>query len=148
MVTNLLHPDGLAGCFRCAYVWRPRSTSPARCPRCKSKLWDVPRLWPIRLGRGLGPDEVLGPKRQELLVAVRSNKARNLRVFGSVVRSEASAESDVDFLVDFDPDATAFDHVGLIHDLERVLHRKVDVAEPAGLHWLIRPQVLFEAAPV
>ncbi len=79
---------------------------------------------------------------------MRSNKARNPRVFGSVARSEATSKSDVDLLVDFDPDATAFDHVGLIQDLERVLHRKVDVAEPGGLHWLIRPQVLFEAIPV
>lgn len=79
---------------------------------------------------------------------MRSNKARNPRVFGSVARSEATRKSDVDLLVDFDPDASAFDHVSLIQDLERVFHRKVDVAEPGGLHWLIRPQVLFEAIPV
>lgn len=79
---------------------------------------------------------------------MRSNKARNPRVFGSVARSEATRKSDVDFLVDFDPEASAFDHVGLIQDLERILHRKVHVTEPGGLHWLIRPQVFFEAIPI
>jgi uncharacterized protein len=68
-------------------------------------------------------------------------------VFGSVARNQADRESDLDLLVDFDPDATAFDHVGLLQDLEQLFHRRVDVAEPDGLHWLVRPQVLFEAIP-
>jgi len=147
-VTNLLQPEGLAGCFRCAYVWRPRSSEPERCPRCKSKLWDVPKLRPVRPGKGLGIREIVGPKREELLVALRAHRARNPRVFGSVVRSKASVASDLDLLVDFDPEASLFDHVGLLLDLEKVFRRKVDVTEPNGLHWLIRPQVLFEAVPV
>lgn len=147
-MTHLLKPDGLAGCFRCAYVWRPRSTSPARCPRCKSALWDAPRLRGVRLGNGLGIADIFAGKRKQFLDALRKNKARNPRVYGSVARNQASRESDLDLLVDFDSDATAFDHVGLLQDLERLFRRKVDVAEPEGLHWLIRPQVLFEAIPV
>lgn len=142
---NILEPDGLAGCFRCAFVWRPRSESPRICPRCKSPLWDVPRLRPIRKGTGLGVPEVVGPRRAELMVTLRAHNARNPRVFGSVVRSEATARSDLDLLVDFDPGATAFDQIALMEELERLFRRKVDVVEPAGLHWLIRPQVLFEA---
>ncbi len=51
-------------------------------------------------------------------------------------------------LVDFDPEASLSDHMDLLTDLQRIFHRKVDVSEPTGLHWLIRPQVLFEAVPV
>lgn len=69
-------------------------------------------------------------------------------MFGSMARNEANRRSDVDLLVDFEPDASAFDHVGLLRELEKLFHRKVDVAEPNGLHWLVRPQVLFEAIPV
>jgi uncharacterized protein len=69
-------------------------------------------------------------------------------VFGSVARSEASARSDLDLLVDFDPGASVFDQVGLMQDLEKVFGRKVDVAEPSGLHWLVRPQAVFEAVPI
>lgn len=147
-VTNILEPDGFAGCYRCAYVWQPRTADPSRCPRCKSKLWDVPRLHPIRRGKGLGIRQILGPRREELFAALKANRARNPRVFGSVARSQASAKSDLDLLVDFDSDASLFDHVGLLQDLERVFGRKVDVADPKGLHWLIRPQVLFEAVPI
>lgn len=147
-MTNILQPDGFAGCFRCAYVWRPRSAEPERCPRCKSKLWDVPKLHPIRPGKGLGIREIVGPKREQLLISLRAHRARNPRVFGSVARGGASAKSDLDLLVDFDPEASLFDHIRLLSDLKEIFHRKVDVAEPTGLHWLIRPQVLFEAVPV
>ena len=147
-MTNIIGVDGLAGCFRCGHVWRPRSPEPARCPACKSGLWDVPRLRAIHPGKGLGIPEVVGPHREELLVALRSNKARNPRVFGSVARSAARKDSDLDLLVDFDSGASVFDHIGLAQDLEHIFRRKVDVTTPGGLHWLVRPQVLFEASPV
>lgn len=147
-MSNFLEPDGFAACFRCAYVWRARSKEPARCPRCKSKLWDAPKLRPIRLGHGLGIKEIIGPKREQLLISLRTHHARNPRVFGSFARKDASAKSDLDLLVDFDSEASLFDHMALLTDLEEIFRRKVDVAEPGGLHWLIRPQVLFEATPV
>lgn len=147
-MTNILKPDGLAGCFRCAYVWRPRSSSPARCPRCKSSLWDVPKLRAVRLGSGMGISEMFAGKRDRFVESLRIHRARNPRVFGSVARNQATRHSDLDLLVDFDPGASVFDHIALLQDLERLFHRRVDVAEPAGLHWLVRPQVLFEATPV
>ncbi len=82
------------------------------------------------------------------MITLSAHKARNPRVFGSVARSEATARSDIDLLVDFDPGATPMDQIGLKQDLERLFRRRVDVAEAAGLHWLIRPQVLFEAVAV
>ena len=145
IVSNILEPDGLAGCFRCAFVWRPRTEAPRICPRCKSRLWDVPKLRPVRRGSGLGVPEVVGPRRIQLAGILTAHHARNPRVFGSVVRSEATRGSDLDLLVDFDPGATAFDQISLKDELERLFRRKVDVVEPAGLHWLVRPQVLFEA---
>ncbi|MFY9716714.1 MAG: nucleotidyltransferase domain-containing protein [Thermoplasmata archaeon] len=147
-MTNILTPEGLAGCFRCAYVWRPRSLTPSRCPRCKSALWDVPKLRAIHRGTGLGISELIEGKRDRLLEALRKNKARNPRVFGSVARNEANRRSDIDLLVDFDSEATAFDQIGLLQDLEKLFRRKVDVTAPGGLHWLVRPQVLFEAVPI
>jgi uncharacterized protein len=117
-------------------------------PRCKSRLWDVPKLRPITRGRGLGINEIVIPKHARMLAALQANKARNPRVFGSVARSEASKDGDLDLLVDFDSGASVYDHVGLLRDLQKVFGRNVDVAEPNGLHWLIRPQVLFEAVPV
>jgi hypothetical protein len=65
-----------------------------------------------------------------------------------VARGTANAKSDIDLLVDFDDNASVFDHVALIQDLETLFGRSVDVASPSGLHWIIRPQVLIEAVPV
>ncbi len=144
-MTNLLPPDGLAGCFRCAYLWRPRSKDPDRCPRCKSRLWDVPKLQRIPQGHRLGIREILHPHRQEIFRLVLENKASNPRVFGSVARREAGRTSDVDLLVDFAPDASLFDQFALKEQLEKLLRRSVDVVDPASLHWLVRPQVMFEA---
>lgn len=147
-VANLLGHDGLSGCFRCGFVWKPRRVNARRCPRCKSTLWDAPVLTPVRPGRGLGVAEILKPKRQEMERVLARNKAHNPRVFGSVARNQATRTSDLDILVDFDEDASVWDQIGLKQELESLFKRKVDVSGPNGLHWLIRAQVLFEAVPI
>ena len=147
-MSSIIGPSGLSGCYRCFFVWRPRTDEPVRCPRCKSALWDVPLLAKVRRGGGLGIAELLDPFRKEIAQALHETHARNPRVFGSVARGSAGRRSDVDLLVDFDPAASAFDQVGLAQDLEEVFGRHVEVTEPSGLHWIIRPQVLFEAVAI
>jgi hypothetical protein len=52
-----------------------------------------------------------------------------VRVFGSVARGEATEESDIDFLVDYDlGKITPWFLAGLLIDLEQLLNRKVDIA--------------------
>lgn len=147
-MSNIIGPSGLSGCFRCFFVWTPRSPDPARCPRCKSPLWDVPKLSKVHRAGGMGIPEIVAPHREEILRLVKKNKAGNPRVFGSVARGTATPKSDLDLLVDFEDGATAFDQVGLVQDLEDLLGRNVDVSEPSGLHWIVRPQVLIEATPL
>jgi predicted nucleotidyltransferase len=55
-------------------------------------------------------------------------------VFGSVARGDSRPDSDVDFLVDFDSEASLLDQVGLIHDLQKLLGIDVDVVSSGGLH--------------
>lgn len=76
------------------------------------------------------------------------NKAGHPRVFGSVARGAATSDSDVDLLVEFESGASVLDHVSLVEELEAVLRRRVDVTTPEGLHWIVRPQVLYEAQPL
>lgn len=99
----------------------------------------------VRRGGGLGVPEVVGPKLAEVRVSLAKHKAGHPRVFGSVGRGTAGPRSDVDLLVEFEAGASLFDQVALIDDLTQILRRKVDVTTPAGLHWIIRPQVLIEA---
>ena len=70
---------------------------------------------------------------------------RNIRVFGSVVRGEAGADSDIDLLVDMEPGRSLFDLGGFQMEMQTLLGRKVDVVTEKALHWYIRDQVLQEA---
>ncbi|MBE9008219.1 nucleotidyltransferase family protein [Fortiea sp. LEGE XX443] len=93
----------------------------------------------------MGIDEILKAYREEILRIAAKYGAYNVRVFGSVARGEARSDSDVDFLVELEPQRTLLDQIALIQSLEELLGRKVDVAEPETLHELIRDKVLQEA---
>ena len=67
----------------------------------------------------------------------------NVRIFGSVARGEVG--SDLDLLIDLEPDRSLLDTVALKSELEALLGIPVDVAEPVSLHWFIRDRVTAEA---
>ena len=92
--------------------------------------------------------EVRTTRRDEILRVVARRGARNIRVFGSVARGENDAASDIDFLVDLEPDRSLFDLSGLLIDLEAVLQNQVDVVTERGLRARIRERVLREAVPL
>ncbi|AQQ08448.1 Nucleotidyltransferase domain protein [Sedimentisphaera cyanobacteriorum] len=76
----------------------------------------------------------------------RRNGIRRMSVFGSVLRDDFSGESDVDVLVEFEPDV----HVGLaFFRMEKVLsdifERKVDLNTPGFLSRDFREDVIREA---
>jgi predicted nucleotidyltransferase len=94
-------------------------------------------------------DKLLQEKREDILRIARQHKAYNVRVFGSAARGETGPGSDVDLLVEFEPDySLLYDHIGLKQDLEDLLGRKVDVVPEKNLHELIRDQVLEQAVPL
>lgn len=138
----------IAHCHRCFHTWRMRNRLPRLCPRCKSRLWNVPKIRPLSTGTGLGIKEVIAPHRSEILRLARRYGARNLRVFGSVRRSEASETSDLDLLVDWERDRSLLDSAAFRVALRKLLGRPVDTVDADYLHWAIRPQVLFEAIPL
>lgn len=90
-------------------------------------------------------DELLREKREDILRMAAKHGAYNIRVFGSVARGEAKADSDVDFLIDVGANHSSWFPVGLIFDLEELLERKVDIATENNLHWYIKERVLKEA---
>ncbi|MCS6938434.1 MAG: nucleotidyltransferase domain-containing protein, partial [Roseiflexus sp.] len=71
--------------------------------------------------------ELVREKRAEILAIAAKHGARNVRVFGSVARGDADAQSDVDFLVEFDLDRSLFDHAALLLELQELLGCPVDV---------------------
>jgi len=135
-------------CHRCIYTWTPRRVPARMCPRCKSKLWDKPRVPTVSAGVGAGIEALLGPHRGRVIALARKYGARRVRVFGSVRRGTAGPHSDVDLLVDRLPGASLLDVARLETELSRLLGRSVDVVEEDCLPWSIRPQVLAEATPL
>lgn len=94
-------------------------------------------------------DEVIGAQRAEVLQIAARYGASNVRVFGSVARGEARADSNLDLLVTWDyARMAAWGSAGLWDELEALLGRPVDVTSERGLNPLIRDQVLAEAIPL
>lgn len=90
--------------------------------------------------------DLLTKEREAILAVAERHGAFNVRVFGSVARGEETPESDIDFLIDYDLDRVSpWFPVGLMHDLQDLLGREVDVVTEGGLHWYIRERVLSEA---
>ena len=92
--------------------------------------------------------DLLKDKREEILRLAAMHGARNVRVFGSVARGDAGPASDVDILVEFEPERSLLDHVALLQDLEDLLGRRVDLVAERTLHWYIRDRVTAEAVPL
>lgn len=92
--------------------------------------------------------ESLREKRDEIFAIAERHGVTDIRVFGSVAREEANPESDVDLLINMEPDRSLFDLGGFVYDLSELLRRRVDVLEEPAIHWLIRDRVLTEAVPL
>lgn len=98
-------------------------------------------------GRG-GPSpgvdfEAVRPQLEELC---RRYGIAELSVFGSVARGDDRAGSDIDLLYVNAPDRRlGWEFYDLQPQLERLLDRRVDLVPKAGLHWVIRDEVLADA---
>ena len=93
-------------------------------------------------------EELRARHRDEILAIATNRGARNVRVFGSVARGEQVANSDIDFLVDFDPGRSLLDLTGLWLDLEAALGCKVDVVSSRGLKPRVSAEIMRDAAPL
>ncbi|MGB7338413.1 MAG: nucleotidyltransferase family protein [Phototrophicaceae bacterium] len=86
----------------------------------------------------------LQPYREQILNLAHHYGASNVRVFGSVVRQDTHANSDVDLLVDFEQHSLV-DRIQLIQALSDLLACKVDVVQEKSLRSHVKQQALAEA---
>ena len=93
-------------------------------------------------------DELGQDKRAAILAIAAKHGVQRVRVFGSFARGDASADSDLDLLIEVGPRTPPWFPGGLLVDLEEELGRRVDIAEESTLHPLIRDRVLHEAIPL
>jgi predicted nucleotidyltransferase len=73
---------------------------------------------------------------------------RSLAVFGSVARGEASPDSDIDMLVEFDQPVGLFEFVRLKRILEQILGCNIDLVTPDALRASMKDGILEEAVDV
>lgn len=92
--------------------------------------------------------EALRARRQEILSSACDHGAHNVRVFGSTVRGEATAGSDVDLLVEMEPGRSLVDLVGLWQDLKDLLGVEVDVLSEGGVSPYLHERIHAEAVPL
>ena len=91
-------------------------------------------------------DELRKHKPQIEALAARHG-ITNIRVFGSVVRGEARADSDVDLLVHYTR-PLPWAGVGVRREMTELLQRPVDMVDDECLHKYIGPYIVREAVPL
>jgi predicted nucleotidyltransferase len=93
------------------------------------------------------------PNKHTLLSLLKANSHQikslgesKLSIFGSFITGRFDADSDVDFLVEFDPEQKSYDHfMELSFFLEDLLGRKVELVTPPSLSKYIGPHILKQA---
>jgi uncharacterized protein len=83
-------------------------------------------------------------RRDEILAVARRYGASNVRLFGSVARGDATADSDLDLIVRFEPNRSLLDQGGLLMDLQELLGVEVDVIDEDAMRPRFRQHVLKE----
>ena len=92
--------------------------------------------------------------RPEIADFCRRWKVRELAVFGSALREDFEADSDVDLLVTFAPDATwgLLDQVTMEDELATILGRPVDLVSRRAVekssNWIRREAILGSAETI
>jgi predicted nucleotidyltransferase len=94
------------------------------------------------------PSEALAAQRERVLGIAAARGARNVRVFGSVLKGLDREGSDLDLLVDLPPGTSLLRIVGLQLDIEDALGVKVDLCTERELHPALKERILAEARPL
>ena len=91
--------------------------------------------------------------KEYIMRTIKSNKKDILRfgikeigLFGSYIRDEQSENSDIDILIDFEPDKENFDNYMAVYDIIEKLfkNQRVEIVTKNGLSPYIGPRILNE----
>ena len=78
---------------------------------------------------------------------LRRRGVRHAALFGSIARGEGKRTSDIDVLMELDPQAPVglFDYVGITQYLADLFPMRVDVANRSSLKAVVRPAIERDA---
>lgn len=93
---------------------------------------------------------LIAERRDEIEAVLVRYGAKNPRLFGSVARGDADAQSDIDVLVDLDPadGNVLFRAGGLNEEFRRILGCDVDVFSPELLRESISEEANHDLVPI
>jgi predicted nucleotidyltransferase len=111
-----------------------------------SVVYDVCKEY--KVAKHDSPLNIVQQKKKNILKVARAHGLVNIRIFGSVIRDEATPHSDIDLLVDLEKGRSLLDLGGASIKLQELLGRKVDIVTERGLHWYLRDKILKEARPL
>lgn len=94
------------------------------------------------------PSEALSLHRTQIRNIALRHHVRGVRVFGSALHGDDTADSDLDLLVEPTAQTTLLDIGAIRFELKELLGIDVDVLTPNSLPASFREQVLREAVPV
>jgi len=93
-------------------------------------------------------DAIIARLRAALPELWRRWPIRSLALFGSVVRDEARAESDLDVLVEFERPVDLFAFLALEEELAGLAGRRVDLVSRASLKRYMGRRILAGSVPL
>ncbi len=91
--------------------------------------------------------------RETILTKLKAKKAAlakfgicNVGLFGSYLRNDQSSTSDIDLLIDFEPDKENFDNYMAVYDIFEKLFKneKIEIVTKNGLSPYLGPKILNE----
>lgn len=94
------------------------------------------------------PSEALALHRTQIREIALRHRVSGVRVFGSALHGDDTADSDLDLLVEPTAQTTFMDIGAIRFELKQLLGMNVDVLTPNGLPASFREQVLREAVSV
>ena len=72
------------------------------------------------------------------------HKIKRAGIFGSIVKGAASADSDIDILVELGNKISLLEFVGIKYELEDLLGRKVDLVEYDAIKPRLKDKIMSE----
>lgn len=91
---------------------------------------------------------LLNTHRDSIKKSAQKHGATSVRLFGSFARGEETADSDIDLLVEMEPNRSLFDIIALKLDIEDLTGRTVDVVTIKGVSSYLAEKISKEAIPL
>ncbi len=91
---------------------------------------------------------IIETHKKQIYSIARRHGARSISVFGSFAKGLENVHSDIDFLVELEPERSLLDLISMKYEIEDLTGRKVDVVTPAGISPYLSEQITKEAVPL